>query len=139
MKIIFVCHGNICRSPLAEYIFKYITNNKYDVISRATSTDEIGNDIYPPSKKTLDEHNIPYERHHATRITKEEYDEADYILVFDKRNMNILKSHIGDNSKARMLLDKEIDDPWYTREFDRAYNEIYEGCIRLKEELEGLR
>ena len=85
-KIIIVCHGNICRSPMAEYIFKHLLeiNNLSDtceVVSRATSREEIGNDIYPPAKKVLSKNNIPFHRHYAKQITKEEYNNADYIFL----------------------------------------------------------
>ena len=93
-KVMFVCHGNICRSPMAKYIFKNLTS-EFIVESRATSTEEIGNDIYPPIKKVLDNHNIPYDRHYAKQITKEEFDSYDYIYVFDNNNMYIELSSVG--------------------------------------------
>ena len=89
-SILFVCHGNICRSPMAEYIFKYISNNKYKVESRATSFEEIGNDIYPNAKKVLDNHNIPYVRHRAKQITVDDYNNFDVIVCFDEYNIKNL-------------------------------------------------
>ena len=130
-SILFVCHGNICRSPMAEYIFKYISNNKYKVESRATSLEEIGNDIYPNAKKVLDKHNIPYVRHRAKQITVDDYNNFDVIVCFDDYNVENLKRLIHDKSKVIKLLDYDIDDPWYTRDFDRTYNEIYQGCLKL--------
>ena len=136
-SILFVCHGNICRSPMAEYIFKYLSNGKYKVESRATSLEEIGNDIYPPIKQVLDKYNIPYTKHSATRITLDDYNNFDLIICFDEYNFNNLKRMLPDMSKVEKLLDYDIDDPWYTREFDRCFNEILEGCSKLLKRLEG--
>ena len=130
-NIMFVCYGNICRSPMAEYIFKYLTKDKYNITSRATSTDEIGHDIYPPAKEVLDKNNIPYSKHHATQITQSDYDTYDIIVCFDTLNYDTLKRRFNDNNKVIKLCDYDIDDPWYTREFDRCYKEIYEGCLEL--------
>lgn len=136
MKILFVCHGNICRSPMAEYILKSLTN-KYIIESRATSTEEIGNDIYPPVKEVLKNHNIPFSRHYAKQITKEDYDNFDLIICFDDYNLANLNRMFG-NNKIKKLLDSEIDDPWYTRNFEKAFQDIYKGCIILLEEMEDL-
>ena len=134
-KIMFVCHGNICRSPMAKYIFKHITNDEFIIESRATSTEEIGNDLYYLTKDILDKHNIPYDTHMAKQLTNKEYDEYDYIIVFDEYNKNNVKRLIGDDSKVKKLLSKDIDDPWYTRDFETAYKDILEGCNKLYEEL----
>ena len=134
-KIMFVCHGNICRSPMAEYIFKYLSNNNYIVESRATSTEEIGNDIYYLAKKELDMHNIPYSKHKALQITLEEYNEYDLIVCFDEKNINNLNRLFVNNKKVIKLLDKDIDDPWYTGDFKKTYFEIYEGCVELLKKL----
>ncbi len=133
-KIMFVCHGNICRSPMAKYIFKSLTN-EFQVESRATSTEEIGNDIYPPIKKALNNHNIPYERHYAKQITIDDYNKFDIIVCFDNYNLNNLKRMFNGNKEIK-LLDKDIDDPWYTGDFDKTYNEIYYGCVDLISRIE---
>ena len=134
-SVLFVCHGNICRSAIAKYIFKYLTNNKVLVDSRATSTEEIGNDIYPNAKKQLDIHNIPYDRHYAKQITQDDYDKFDLILCFDEENIYNLNRMFKDTSKVRKLSINNIDDPWYTRDFDKCFDEIYEACLSLKEEI----
>ena len=135
-SVLFVCHGNICRSTMAEYIFKYITDNKVLVESRATSTDEIGNDIYPNTKEQLSLHNIPFDRHYAKQITKEDFDKFDIIVGFDESNINNLNRMFNKSSKIRKLNLKDVDDPWYTRDFDKCYKEIYEGCLKLQQEVE---
>ncbi|MBQ7240676.1 MAG: low molecular weight phosphotyrosine protein phosphatase [Bacilli bacterium] len=134
-KVIFICHGNICRSPMAKYIFKYLSNNEFYVESRATSTEEIGNDIYSPIKKVLDIHNIPYDTHHAKQITKDELDTYDYIYVFDNNNLYNLKRMYGSINNIKLISDNEIDDPWYTRDFERAYQETYNACKNILDEI----
>lgn len=134
-SVLFVCHGNICRSAMAKYIFRHLTNNKVLVDSRATSTEKIGNDIYPNAKKQLDIHNIPYDRHYAKQITQDDYDKFDLILYFDEENIYNLNRMFKDTSKVRKLTINNIDDPWYTRDFDKCFNEIYEACLSLKEEI----
>ena len=141
IKVIFLCHGNICRSPIAEYIFKHLVKKSnvegmFDICSRATSYEESGNDIYPPSKKTLLKNGIPYGVHHATRITKDEYEASDYVLVMEEYNIFNLRRIVGniDNDKVFLLRNwsnpkKEIEDPWSSGNFDKVFKEIYEGCF----------
>ena len=130
-SILFVCHGNICRSPMAEFILKKLVDNKCKIESRATSLEEIGNDIYPPVKEVLLKHNIPFDKHYASQITKEDYDSFDLVVCFDDYNVLNVKRLIGDDSKIIKLLDKDIEDPWYTGGFEKVYNEIYDGCNKL--------
>ena len=130
-SFLFVCHGNICRSVMAENIFKYLTKNKYVVSSCATSLEEIGNDIYYEAKIILDKYNIPYGKHRARRITKDDYNNYDLIICFDSFNVDNIYKITNDNSKIIKILDKDIEDPWYTRNFDKVFNEIYDGCLKL--------
>lgn len=142
-NILFVCYGNICRSPMAEMIFKdlvYKNNKRYkfSCVSRATSVEELGNEMYPKAKKKLEEMGIVTERHCATLMKKEEYASYDYILVMEERNRRDLLQIIGEDMehKIHLLLEytdcvKDIEDPWYTDDFDTAYEEIYQGCLGL--------
>lgn len=142
-NILFVCYGNICRSPMAEMIFKdiiYKNNKRYmlSCVSRATSMEEIGNDIYPQAKDKLKEKGITCENHRATLFKKEDYKLYDLIIVMENRNKEDVLRIVGDdiNNKVHLLLEytdnlREIDDPWYTGDFDKAFDLIYEGCVGL--------
>ena len=142
-NVLFICYGNICRSPMAEMIFKdlIIKNNKrymMSCVSRATSIEEIGNDIYPQAKRKLVQMGVTCESHRATQVTKSDYDKYDYIIVMEERNKKDLLRIIGEDkdNKIHLLLEytdniKDIDDPWYSGDFDTAFNEINEGCIGL--------
>lgn len=142
-NILFVCYGNICRSPMAEMIFKdlVIKNNKrykFSCVSRATSMEELGNDIYPQAKRKLLEEGITCERHIATQIKKDDYNLYDYIIVMEERNRKDIIKIIGPDldNKIHLLMEytdniKDISDPWYTGDFNTAYKEIYNGCLGL--------
>lgn len=143
IKICFVCLGNICRSPMAEYIMKkklkdLNLENEYLIVSRATSYEEQGNDIYPPAKRKLTEENIPFSNHTATRLEKSDYEKYDYFICMEQRNItNTLRIFESDPSnKIFTLLDKDIADPWYTGNFDDTYNDLDYGLDNLIKELE---
>ena len=132
-KIIFICHGNICRSVAAEYIMKSMTND-FDICSRATSFEEIGNDIYPPMQRELAINNIPFERHHAQRIDYHDYKEADYIFYMDDENYSFLYRMFGNDDKIKPIYEwtpsiDEIEDPWYTRRFNVVVSQLKQ-CIQ---------
>ena len=132
-KIVFVCHGNICRSVAAEYIMKSMTD-KFVIISRATSFEEINNDIYPPMKRELLNNNIPFDRHYARRIDNDDYVSADYIFDMDQENYYSLYRMFGDDPKIKPIYEwtpsiTEIEDPWYTGRFNVVVRQITE-CIK---------
>ena len=135
MNIIFVCHGNICRSVAAEYIAKSLdVNHQHNIISRATSYEEIGNDIYPPMKQELMKEKIPFSVHHAKRIDQSDYNWADIIFYMDDENKYYLDRIIVDNKniiKPIYLYTpdiNEIEDPWYTRNFSKVVSQI-KRCV----------
>ncbi len=140
IQVLFVCHGNICRSPMAEYIMKYLVKQAgmeevFDITSGGVSNEEEGNDIYPPAKRTLTQHRIPFSRHRAHLVNEDEMKAADYIVVMDSWNIRNLGYRYGNkyNSKIKMLLsfcgeDEDVSDPWWTRDFETAYDDIYRGC-----------
>ena len=147
IKVLFICHGNICRSPMAEYIFKKLIKDagieeSFEVDSAATSREEIGNDIYPPAKKCLKEHGIPFDVHSARQITKQDVEYYDYIIAMEDYNINNLERKFGQSYKFKRLLDftdtpRNISDPWYTGDFETAYAEIEKGCRAFLEEING--
>lgn len=142
-NILFICYGNICRSPMAEMIFKdliYKNNKKFlfKCNSKATSMEEIGNDIYPKTKEVLEKHNITIERHYASQTKKEDYKEYNLIICMEKNNYyDLINIYNGDpDDKIKLLMyytgrEEEIEDPWYTGNFDRVYKQIEEGCKAL--------
>ena len=134
-----MCHGNICRSVAAEYIMKqklikYHLDDRFNVISRATSTEEIGNDIYPPMKRALYNKEIPFYQHHARQISRLDYENADYIFYMDPYNKRNLEYLLDDYKKIIQPIFKYttsismIDDPWYTGQFDEVVEQL-EECI----------
>ena len=141
IRVCFVCLGNICRSPMAEYIFKDLVKKEglekeFLIESRGTCDDEIGNDMHPGTKSMLDKHNIPYTRHYATRLLKSDYEKFDYFIGMDDYNVLSMKKLFGTDKKVYKLLDftknsKEIDDPWYTHNFTITYEEVDKGCRAL--------
>lgn len=136
-KIVFVCLGNICRSPMAELIFKDMAKKaglEFDVDSFGTSDEEEGNGIYPPAKAELGRHGITGE-HRAKRITYSDIARADYVLCMDGSNLRALGLVAGDKyaDKLHRLCDyteekRDVADPWYTRDFKKAYEDIADGC-----------
>lgn len=131
-RVLFVCHGNICRSVMAEYIFKNLDKKgDFYVESAATTREEIGNDIYPPIKEVLSKHNIKFDSHRARQVNATDYDLFDYIICMDQENLDDLKRILPYSDKTFLLNETEIDDPWYSREFESCFQEIYQGCEKL--------
>lgn len=138
MKVAFVCLGNICRSPMAEFIFKDLIKKRgvFDikVTSFATSGCEVGNPIYPPAKNTLLSHGLMCE-HIAQQITLKDIESNDYILVMDSENLKSIYRLTGGKCKDKIFkllsfsgMEKDVADPWYTNDFETAYQDILKGC-----------
>ncbi len=142
-KILFVCHGNICRSPMAEFVMKNIVEQaglqqEFEIESAATSTEEIGSGVYPPVKRLLTEHGISCEGKRARQITKQDYDKFDYIVGMDSANMRNMLRIFGEDRQGKLSLLKDytdfpgdVADPWYTRDFKLTWNEVADGCRGL--------
>lgn len=147
IKVLFVCLGNICRSPMAEYIFKDIVKKqglegKFYIDSAATSTEEIGNPVHYGTRNKLKQMNIECGNHTARRITKQDYETFDYIIAMEEQNMVNIKRIVGDDKEQKIykLLDfsdnpRDIADPWYTGNFDKTYEDIKEGLEGFMEYL----
>lgn len=140
MKIMMVCHGNICRSPMGEYILKDLAQREgltgHTIASSAVSREEIGNPVYPPARRELAKHGISCDGHHARQLTRAEYDAYDLFLVMDSSNLILLSRIFPDDPdhKIHRLLEfagrpkDDVEDPWYTRDFSAAYEDILSGC-----------
>ncbi len=140
IKILFICHGNICRSPMSEFILRDMVKrrgiaDRFHIASAATSREEIGNPVYPPARRKLKEHGIDPIGKRARQMTKADYGEYDYLLAAEQYNIrNMLRITGGDpDRKICRLLDfsdrpRDIADPWYTGDFDTAWEDIVEGC-----------
>ena len=146
IRILFICHGNICRSPAAEMIMKQLTRDSretYVIDSAATTNEEIGNEIYPPMRRTLINHGISLVPHRARKTTRKDYVLYDYIVGMDEENMEDLRYIYGGDPDGKLSSlmswagrNTEVSDPWYTRDFDRAFDDIYEGCKAMLKALE---
>ena len=147
-KILFVCHGNICRSPMAEYIMRDLVKkagleDEFQVASAATSREEIGNPVYPPARRKLAEHGISCDGHVARQLRNSDYEEYDLLIGMDRANLrNMYRICGGDfNDKMHLLMEyaghpeQEVDDPWYTDDFDATWRDVLAGCQGLLQEL----
>ena len=140
IKVLFICHGNICRSPMSKYIFKDMVekrglSHEFYIDSCATSYEEIGNPVYPPARQELNKHGISCNGHAARKLIKSDFEEFDYLIAMEQYNLRNIRREFGDElaSKVTLLLDYtdtpgDIDDPWYSGGFDITYKEIVHGC-----------
>ncbi len=140
IKILFVCHGNICRSPMAEFILKdMLKKTKLEVAvqvdSVAASREELGNPIYFPAQRALREHGIAFGNHRARQITRQDVDSSDYIYYMDSRNRAYLQRLFPDCGKFQPLLSRDVADPWYTGDFEATWRDLQEGCSRILQEV----
>ena len=150
-KILFVCHGNICRSPMAEYVMKYLVHEAgmdqhYAIASAATSTEEIGNPVYPPARRKLAEHGIGCQGHAARQMTRADYSRYDLLVGMDSANIRNMTRIAGGDPEGKIvkLLDlvapsssrygEDVSDPWYTGNFEATWQDVIEGCQALLEE-----
>ncbi len=140
LKILFVCHGNICRSPMAEFVMKDLVakaglSGRVGVDSVAVSREEEGNGLYPPARRELEKHGIPWERKRARLITSRDVREADRIYYMDTRNLRYLRQLFPGEQKFQPLLSRDVADPYYSGDFAQTWEDILEGCRRILEEL----
>ena len=143
IKILFICLGNICRSPMAEFVMKELVkeaglSDKFEIASAATSTYELGNPVYPPARQKLSEHGISCKGKTARQLTKSDYEYYDYLIAMEQSNIRDIMRIIGSDPKQKvsLLLDftdhpRDIADPWYTRDFEATWQDVFEGCESL--------
>ena len=140
VKILFVCHGNICRSPMGEYVLRDMVAkagmaDHFEIASAAVSREEIGNPVYPPARRELQKHGIRCDGHAARQITRRDLEHYDVIYYMDSSNARYLQRLFGaDAKKCQPLLEHDVADPWYTGDFTQTWNDINEGCRRIMEE-----
>lgn len=147
IKVLFVCHGNICRSPMCEYVMKHLVNTRglsdhFYIDSAATSTEEIGNGVHHGTVSKLRSEGIPLGNHRAVQLKRSDYEKYDYILGMDHWNLKNMRRILKEDpeNKIALLLDfsthpRDIADPWYTGNFDVTYEDVVEGCEALLEHI----
>ena len=147
IKILFICHGNICRSPMAEFVMKDLVekaglSGQFEIASAATSTEEIGNPVYSPARRKLAEHGICCAGKTARQMTRRDYETYDYLIAMDRNNLRNMVRFVGSDPehKVSLLMDYtsrpgDVADPWYTGDFETTWQDVLEGCTALLEEL----
>ena len=146
--IMFICHGNICRSPMAEFIMKELVrregrSGEFEIASCAVSTEELGNGVYSPARAELERRGIPCGRHRAVQLSREDYDSWDMFIVMDKSNLRRARDILGGDPEGKLSMlmsyagvSRDVSDPWYSRRFDIAFDDILCGCEALLRTLE---
>lgn len=147
IRVLFVCHGNICRSPMAEFIMKDLVRKanleqEIEIASAATSTEEIGNDIHYGTKGILNKYNIPFSRRGARQITKADYGYYDYLVGMDTANIRNMNQIFGGDPEKKIYkmlsfagLNKDVADPWYTGNFEETYQDVITGCQAMLQQI----
>ena len=140
-KVLFVCHGNICRSPMGKFVLQDMVSQRglahlFEIDSVAVSREELGKPVYPPARRELARHGIACDGHRARQITQRDYDHFDHIYYMDRSNARYLaRMFPEDSSKIRPLLSRDVADPWYTGDFSQTWDDIQEGCEAILKEL----
>ena len=140
VKILFVCHGNICRSPMAEFVLKDMVKKvgregEFSIASVAVSTEELGNPVYPPARRELASHGIGCDGHRSRQITARDVAAYEHIYYMDSSNLRWLNRMFPGETKFKPFLQRNVADPWYTGDFTQTWADICEGCGRIMEEL----
>lgn len=142
-RVLFICHGNICRSPMAEFVMKDLVRRRgegerFYITSRAVSREEIGNDLHYGTRAKLRQMGVPFEKRAAVQLTRADYDQYDYLIAMDTSNLRGIERITGGDpaNKVRLLLEfagerRSIADPWYTGDFDETYRDVLRGCEAL--------
>lgn len=143
IRLLFICHGNICRSPMAEFVMKALAAKaglaeRLEIASAATSTEEIGNPVYPPAQRKLAEHGIGCAGKTARQMTRRDYEAYDYLIAMDRNNLRNMQRFVGSDpaGKVSLLMDHtarpgDVADPWYTGDFSTTWRDVAEGCRGL--------
>ena len=146
-RVLFICHGNICRSPMAEFVMMDLVKkaglaSQFHIESAATSREEIGNPVYPPARRKLAEHGISCDGHAARQLTNQDYDKYDLLIGMDRENLYDMRRICGGDpdGKLRLLMEytgtpRDVADPWYSGYFDAAWRDIESGCRALLDAL----
>ncbi|MCP1111385.1 protein-tyrosine phosphatase [Lachnospiraceae bacterium PM6-15] len=146
-KILFICHGNICRSPMAEFVLKDMVKKRgieqdFSIASAATSREELGSPPHPGTRRILGKLGIDCSGKHARQLTRADYEEYDYLIGMDHYNLRNIERICGVDTEGKVSLllsfageDREIDDPWYTNRFEKTYEDVVAGCEGLLKEL----
>ena len=147
IKVLFLCHGNICRSPMAEYVMKQLVRERgledqFRIDSAATSREEIGSGVYPPARRKLEEMGVPCGNHRAVQVTQRDYDAYDLLIIMDRNNYRNLMRIVREDPEEKIHtllsyvgLERDVADPWYTGDFDATYEDVSAGCRALLDSL----